>query len=369
VTFGFNVDQPDAYPRRLEALLRERHPGRHIEVVNAGVPGWSWIQGARFLEAYGLGLQPDLVIAAHGTNDQFWRALVTDRERLPLAGAPAPEMRPPSLLERTSIYRLLQRLGRRTARAAEPSPGCRDEIARHEVCRRVPLDDIATTVAEVHERVQRAGGELVVANMDFMETPAAAGARRGAEASGVPYVDLVAWFRGLEGEDDLALVERLGLRPGGIEMEGVPGGNKRVVFRVLMPPGVAGAVSARGTGYFRDDVRFELPLHDDGSGGDEVAGDRVFSGALEIGADVGTLEYTFWLDDTAEFTPLPPLRSSSGTRLVRIGAETRTSVATFGERARMAERAHPNARGQKLIAERLAGVVEAQPSFQAWLGR
>jgi hypothetical protein len=132
---------------------------------------------------------------------------------------------------------------------------------------------------------------------------------------------------------------------------------------------VAGPVSVRGTGYFRDDVRFELPLHDDGTAGDEVAGDRVFSGTLDVGPDVGALEYAFWVGDTVEFTPLPPLRSTSGTRLVRLGRDTLTAVTGFAERTRMAERTHPNARGQALIAERFAEVIEAQPSFRAWLDR
>jgi hypothetical protein len=122
-----------------------------------------------------------------------------------------------------------------------------------------------------------------------------------------------------------------------------------VLFRVLVPEQTADAVTVRGSGYFRDDVHVVLPLHDDGTNGDEVAGDRVFSGTAEIGADVAALEYTYWLGDAAEFTPLPPVR--------------------FAERPRMAERTHPNADGQAVIAERLAAMVEVQPSFQAWLGR
>jgi hypothetical protein len=124
----------------------------------------------------------------------------------------------------------------------------------------------------------------------------------------------------------------------------------------------------RGSGYFRDDVHFELPLRDDGTDGDEVAGDHVFSGVAEVGADVAALEYNYWLGDTAEFTPLPPLKSTSGTRLVRLGGETVTPVVRFAERPRMAERTHPNADGQAVIAERLAAMVEAQASFQSWLG-
>jgi hypothetical protein len=142
-----------------------------------------------------------------------------------------------------------------------------------------------------------------------------------------------------------------------------------VLFRVLVPEQTADPVTVRGSGYFRDDVHVVLPLHDDGTNGDEVAGDRVFSGTAEIGADVAALEYTYWLGDAAEFTPLPPLKSTFGTRVVRLGGETVAPVVRFAERPRMAERTHPNADGQAVIAERLAAMVEVQPSFQAWLGR
>jgi len=369
VTFGFNVDQPDPYPAQLEALLRARHPGRRIDVLNAGVPGWSWVQGLRFLEAYGLAMRPDLVIAAHGTNDQFWRAVITDRERLPAEGATAPEMRDPTLLERTSLYRLLSRFGRRWH--GDPpqamSPACEQAAAHGEACRRVSVPDIEATIAEMQQRVQAAGGELIVANMDFMETPAVNGVRNAASAGGLPFADLVAEFRQLQDADDAALAARLGLRPGG---SGTPGEARRVLFRVLVPSEhTAGPVTVRASAYFRDDVHFELPLRDDGTNGDEVAGDRVFSGVVEIGADVAALEYTYWLGDTAEFTPLPPLKSTSGTRIVRLVGESVVPVARFAERPRMAERTHPNADGQAVIAERLAAMVEAQPSFQSWLGR
>jgi hypothetical protein len=125
-----------------------------------------------------------------------------------------------------------------------------------------------------------------------------------------------------------------------------------VLFRVLVPEHGADPVTVRGSGYFRDDVHFELPLRDDGTNGDEVAGDRVFSGTVEIGADVGALEYTYWLGDAAEFTPLPPLKSTSGTRLVRLGGETVT--ASQRRRAGRDRRTHGRARGSAAVLSDLA---------------
>ena len=60
-TVGANVEQEDAYPQVLERLLNDSGRGR-IEVVNAGVGGWSPFQYAQFLDNYGLRYEPDLVL-------------------------------------------------------------------------------------------------------------------------------------------------------------------------------------------------------------------------------------------------------------------------------------------------------------------
>jgi lysophospholipase L1-like esterase len=368
VTFGFNVDQSDAYPSELEHLLRTRHPGRRIDVLNAGVPGWTWVQGLRFLEAYGLRQRPDLVIAAHGTNDQFWIAVRTDRERLPGGGRPAPEMSSPSFVQRTSLYRLVQWL-RGSADGPGPSPACRAQTADGGHCRRVPLADIETTIGEMHALVRARGADLIALNLDFMGTVAVGAARHAAEAGGIPFVDFVERFQEETRKADEAKAAALHLRAPGLVGPAKLLAPKRVVLRVQRSFAADAPMSARGGAYFRTDFPFDVPLHDDGAGGDEVAGDRVFSGTVEVPADVGVLEYVAWMGDTCEFTPLPPVPSVSGKRLLRLEGDTFGPVVEFGDGLLMAEQTHPNARGQKLIARALVELVEERPSFQAWVAR
>jgi lysophospholipase L1-like esterase len=362
VTFGFNVDQPAPFPRQLEMLLRERLPERQIEVVNAGVPGWSWVQGLRFLEAEGMRLAPDLVVAAHGTNDQFWRATRPDRERLPAGGQPAPEMRPATFVERTSLYRLIARMSA-APESAGPSARCRAEIARDGMCRRVPVDDIETTIRDMHRLVRANGVDLLVLNLDFMGTAAVDGARRAAQADGIAFVDFVERFRTLRRADEDARAARLALALAGPLARTAPS-SRRVVFRVLRPPDAGGgAMTVRGGAYLRDDVRFQAMLRDDGTGGDERAGDGVFSGAADVPPGAGMIEYTYWLGDTCEFTPLPPLPSTSGTRLLPLRDDTLGPVEQFGDAFLMAERTHPDARGHAVIAAALADLIASGPPF------
>jgi lysophospholipase L1-like esterase len=67
VAFGGEEDWPEHLSRRLALAL----PGREIEVLNFGVPGYTVIQGARQYEDDVRSLQPDLVILSYGWNDHW----------------------------------------------------------------------------------------------------------------------------------------------------------------------------------------------------------------------------------------------------------------------------------------------------------
>lgn len=66
-TFGVGVDDGATWPAQLETVMNTNR--RRVEVVNAGVPGYTAFQGLRFLRGPGVALQPDLVVAAFGFND------------------------------------------------------------------------------------------------------------------------------------------------------------------------------------------------------------------------------------------------------------------------------------------------------------
>lgn len=71
LTAGYGLSQHQAFPARLEALLRDRHPAAHVR--NAGVSGDTTASGrtrlARVLSA--LRQRPDLAILELGANDFF----------------------------------------------------------------------------------------------------------------------------------------------------------------------------------------------------------------------------------------------------------------------------------------------------------
>ncbi len=61
--FGWCVPEEIAFPRRLEVLLREAFPGTAIDVINAGIPGYSVYQQHALLERIMQDAHVDIVIS------------------------------------------------------------------------------------------------------------------------------------------------------------------------------------------------------------------------------------------------------------------------------------------------------------------
>jgi len=68
VTWGAGIPQAETFENLLEDRLEAE--GRKVEIMNLGVPGYNALMMAAFLERRGLPLQPDLVLAVVGLNDQ-----------------------------------------------------------------------------------------------------------------------------------------------------------------------------------------------------------------------------------------------------------------------------------------------------------
>ncbi|HEY4475828.1 MAG TPA: GDSL-type esterase/lipase family protein [Candidatus Paceibacterota bacterium] len=80
ITFGLLVEEQVAYYRLLKSLLEKEFPGLNIEVLSAGVPGYTTYQGLELLKKELLGYEPDIIIAYFGANNEFATNLYTDRE-------------------------------------------------------------------------------------------------------------------------------------------------------------------------------------------------------------------------------------------------------------------------------------------------
>lgn len=361
ITFGFNVDEGSDYPSQLARLLRARYPGKLFEVVNAGVPGWTWRQGQRFLEIEGSTLEPDVVVIGHGTNDQFFPAQITDVERLgPLYS------RPRSLwrhflagVAESNTARLLARLLPQPSQALQASPGCQAQVRERGGCRRVSLAEIEDAIDQLRAFTAAREIGLILLNVDFLHTPAVDAARDAARRNGIPLLDMVARFDELRAADEAARAARLGLLPASHD-EG-SSAPRDVVLRVAAP--TPGAVSVKGSALTGGDFAFEQPLFDDGTHGDELADDGVWTTTLRAPPEISVLAYAYSLDGVREFEPLFPLPSTLNVRTLRTDGNIRGPVEQLGALFLMVEQTHPDAAGQRRIAEEVAAALPSLPGF------
>ncbi len=139
-TFGWGVEEEEAWPARLAALLGEA-------TVNGGVPGYSTVQGLATLDT-ALSLRPRLVVVAYLVRDA---ELGQGPDRLRVAG-----VAPPSL----ALFRLIREL--RGARPAPPGTTFR-----------VPPEEYAANVRELARRIREAGSEVQVLAFPMRTPPVA----------------------------------------------------------------------------------------------------------------------------------------------------------------------------------------------------
>jgi len=203
VTFGYRVplvfpDVPDAwdrgdapYPGRLERILRERFPGRDVEVIALAVPGYSTHQGLLLLERWIGRLAPDVVVICFGFNDVTLKhapdEVVMTRDRVDTA------LR--AIL--SSSQALLHAWRWWTSRAAASGAGAEPPTPRPRVSPERYLDNVTAMVELARERGARV---LVVGPVYRDREGVPAEARRmslyrgllaqGMGALGVPYLQI-----------------------------------------------------------------------------------------------------------------------------------------------------------------------------------
>ncbi|MFN2375933.1 MAG: hypothetical protein ABR538_05305 [Candidatus Binatia bacterium] len=375
VTMGFNVDEGDDYPSVLSRLLADRFPGAAFEVINAGVPEWSWVQGAAFLRSEGFAIQPNLVVAAHGSADQGHRTTITDSERMWLGQATgeAPQGPVARLLGRSRAWQMLMRPEEaRTPTAAKAaSPGCRLQQAADGVCRRVSLAGIALTAHDIGEATRAAGVDLLLLNLDFSGSSSAAALRQAAVRADLLLLDYAADFRTDRLQDDM--VRSRDLRLAWPHLPVVPLGRvgppppevrgPRVRLRVLAP-GQGRRLHVRGAGSAETGFRFEQPMNDDGIEGDERASDGVHTAVVEARSAVEWLRYRYYDGQRPEFEDPPRTAGTNSDRTVRFNRDGDAPVEDFGKRKLMSDDIHPDAEGQRRIAEAVLEKIVELPSLR-----
>lgn len=351
-TFGFQVDDEDAYPQRLGRMLEKAYPGK-FEVLNLGAPGYTTRQGIELLRQEALGFQPDLVTFAYGTNDRFFSGPMSDDEliRLSQSGSGTFLYYVREALDRTYTYRLLKRLlARFVERPSEKRRGARKGQ------RRVSLEGMGDAIHEARRLLAEENASLVLLNNDFAATDAIGALQKAAASEGITLLDMHALLEGVRHERSVQFEEKLALYP----TEPPPG---KFLLRVLAP-GKKGVV-ARIVFFGRP--RADVEMRDDGKEGDQRPGDAVWSAYVD-GRDGHKIVYTFW-EETKDGL-VKEFHDNSLTPLSRVEVVPPSRIAdidVFGDYYLKSDGSHPDEEGHRLIAERLYEHIVSRGDVRAFL--
>jgi lysophospholipase L1-like esterase len=152
-TFGWGVGDDETYAAGLARRLAAAYPGRPVEVMNAGIPGFSSFQGLRLLEADVLPRAPDYVILGFGFNDSR-RAATTDAAFADVWSEPT--ARAARVFRHLATYRWLEHL----LAGPERGAGSVDESARPTP--RVPIPEFKINMREMLGAVRTAGARPIL---------------------------------------------------------------------------------------------------------------------------------------------------------------------------------------------------------------
>jgi lysophospholipase L1-like esterase len=385
-TFGANVGQDDAYPQRLAALARQAFPGADLEVLNLGVLGYSSYQGIEVLRSVGLPLEPDVIVIGYGMNDSSMAGFHDADLRTAKPPAAAWTQRLAAAAERSEVFRLLRYVAlaaryqpasmadairQADARAAEAlkagSPA--DVYAKGEAWTRVPLPDYERNLTEMVALARSRGARAVIMfNELWLDNPYRAAARSVARRLDVPFIDTPALIASARQRLDAELERRLGLQA---EPRPIDGVDVEVVFRVhgngYRVPTALYIVAAHGA--LGDLVPNRVAMHDDGTNGDQRAGDGVWSNAARLrqGTRLTYVYTNSGIQGRWEGLDVPVLREvkvegPGGRTLYR-------PVDSFGKLTLQADTWHTDADGYRMIAAAVLQALKADDEFRRRLER
>jgi lysophospholipase L1-like esterase len=407
-TFGMNVDQDASYPSRLRAQLRAAGVAGGIDVRNFGVLGYTSFQGLQLLQSRVVAQHPDVVAIGFAMNDSEV-AGYRDRDMV-ATSAPALRTRAIEGARDLEFYKLLnyfalvlrfqpKSIGAFLREQSKDRGAGLVDYGAIEPWTRVSPSDYDANLRQMI-RVSRAQGAAVVLldNELWAESPYRSVLRTIAADTRAPLIDSLQIVGDARAKIERSLEVRLRLAPAGpmasqtIDTEtgpkapALPGAASRrpgssasgdrttVVFRVLQGPfAVPRAIAIAGTDpQLGDAAPNTVWMHDDGSGGDERAGDGVWSvaGTFVPGSRVSYVYTNSGTSGRWEGLDVPHIRTvvipvSAGDGPVYLPIET------FGQVYMQADDWHTNATGYDLIARAVADAIApmVRPKADAALAR
>jgi lysophospholipase L1-like esterase len=385
-TFGSNVDQDKAYPQQLTALLERNFPRAHFEVLNLGVMGYSSYQGLQLLKRQVLDFDPDLVLIGFAMNDSHVSGY-RDQDMQDYKESRTAATTVVRLAQKSELYKLLSYLTRSMIEKptsigeqlkASAHAGRGGDILdmpegqsyeQFEAWTRVPLNDYEKNIVEMIRLTRdRGAGAILLFNELWRNNPYRIALEKISAAQRVPLVDSSALIAEKRRRIEEELEKKLGLVP---DKQSARFGNNEVevVFRVY-----SGAYPVPEAMYIvgnhpklGNPAPNQIRMYDDGTHGDQRAGDRVWSYAATFpsGTNLFYVYTNSGKEGKWEGLDLPAIR---GFKVAGIGERTiYRPIESFGKLPMQADNWHTNAEGYDLIANALLRTLKREPKLNDYL--
>jgi lysophospholipase L1-like esterase len=294
-TYGMPVGENDTYPSRLASWLRVERPDVQYEVLNFGVLGYSSFQGLQLLKTRVLNRHPDIVVIGFGMNDsevpgyrdKDMTSTASGGRRSMLARTKAAFTGAAESLE---SYKLLKYQA--LALTFRPKPisdylkdsatttGGTVDYDELEPWTRVSPHDYELNIREMIRLTRARGARVVLVDNELWEgSPYRATLKKIANAVGAPLVDSLALVADARRNIEKSLEARLDLAGRDHQLPPAPPGKTTVAFRVYR----GDVTITKGLSIVGADPQLgalvpnTVAMHDDGTGGDQRAGDGVWT--------------------------------------------------------------------------------------------
>jgi len=376
-TFGANVGQNQAYPQQFQALLRNEFPGKDIEVFNLGVLGYSSYQGLQLLKKRIDELRPNVVVIGFGMNDSSM-AGYRDRD-MPQSREKSPTFLRQMVALATNLqsFKLLRYwvdilkykpvpLGERmkpqkTPAKDDPAHSWKEKYDEEEPFIRVSLADYEKNLVEMIKLARdHQADAILLDNQLWSESPYIPVLRKVSTEERVPFVDSLALIDNARTRIEKDLETKLHLETVHAH-EAKPPNDVEVVFRVYtgdipVPKGVYIVGPHPNLGSL---VPNRVAMYDDGTHGDQKAGDKVWSytATFPQGTDVLYMYTNSGQEGKWDGLDVPAIREFSA-QTQENEERVYNPIESFGRLYMQADGWHTNAEGYQLMAHALVDVLK-----------
>lgn len=390
-TLGHNANLEETYPKRLAKLLQQDFRGRNIEALNLGMFAYSSHEGLKLLRQKALNLQPDIVLIGYAMNDSAipgWHdrdVFVPRRKGFNLKGLIKDNLEIYKLavyLAQVSKFESIT-LGETIKAVSDPKAEflyeswvsaealeARD-YQRLETRVRVPPAEYEQNIREMIRLVREYGALPILLHNDLRPgSPYQSTLQKISREQEVPLVDSCELIGAARQRIESELENRLGLQPPLAQQPAVGAGGTTVVFRVFMnDTNVSKAMYIAGPlPQLGDNVPNRVAMFDDGTHGDQKAGDNVwsYSATFSPGQKIFYVYTNSGAEGRWENLDVPKVRTFT---VPASSGIVYRPIESFGKLYLQADGFHTNSQGYDLIARAVRDALVKNERFQSLLHR